>query len=1205
MQNLILKSVVLTGVIGASCFLVYQAKDGLRNITQESPDGEFVSIDPELGEAEAWVAGSESTVANEAKGPTLAGELTPLPALGEPEPTPSRLAAPSQPAETPEPVFHSVQPKLAASQPPPADSANRVPKGMPLFFTPNGDKKGADKPQGSARTPEPTLAQSTPEKSADPFALPGGRPPEQSESGDAKDPLPATPPSKEDPFAGGTMDLFANAPRGGSPKSSDNTAASPTPVDGTMPLLTGQAPAETENNPPRIGPESTGTPATPEQPSGRVALAASSESPEKSGEEGTTPLPVGNELPNLMPAPGSEVADSAASASEEADTLPTLSRPKGTPFGPSVAGSPDPSPEPANDPFALTAAPPAAETVAPSESAEPRRRQRFTSEPIGSLPPRTPTAAEPVLPRRDALASEPVLPAGNDDPFALGSTTPDSQPVEPTGMPPLPPAVAQNPEPGTVATPTPLGKEEVLPDVLPNTSSPQRPELVMPNPERIPVLPRQENPAGLGAEPIPTEVVPSGTNPFANRTEEVTPSSANENPFATRPAPTRTTLAEQPVRESMVTPAAFEDANRLASERQATEDVLPTPAGENPFASRQPIPSSVGGLNPLPTAGEPRLPNAAAAAPGRFSATSPTGPQSSMEVLPGSSPFETQANLGEPAPLPTARQNIVVTPRQESVVDPVMPAAETRRSPDDSPQPSLAYNDPFATSPQRSSQPSAPATSIPQRNPTPIATAIPEATVRPAEQPGELVGDASIDPATPTGPQSPELQIEKIAPQQAVIGEPLVYSIVIRNVGGSPAQEVTVEDRIPRGARLEGTIPQAVLSNGKLVWELGTVLPGQERKIQLKVVPIESGEIGSVAKVSFAAAVSASIRITAPKLTMSLEAPQEALVGERIVYRFVIANEGEGEAKSVILRALLPDGLKHPGGNDIEYEVGALAAGARRTVDLSLTATAVGKLTPVTLISNEGKRHAEMQSNLNVIESRIQITRTGPERRFVGRPGNYVTKISNPSSRPLKDIVIKETIPAGVELAMMPQGGQWLANQRTIVWNVDSLAPGESRDLVSQLVPAEAGSHQGTIIAADASGNQAEVATLLDAKGFSDLDVDLSAKQRVVSVGDQVSFRLKLRNDGTAAASNVRTRFEVPAGFEIVNANGPVTWETEGNAVQFASLEQLAVNGEQQFDVVLVATAAGNRKVTVTLESADYDQPVITEEPVRVIPDAP
>ncbi len=77
------------------------------------------------------------------------------------------------------------------------------------------------------------------------------------------------------------------------------------------------------------------------------------------------------------------------------------------------------------------------------------------------------------------------------------------------------------------------------------------------------------------------------------------------------------------------------------------------------------------------------------------------------------------------------------------------------------------------------------------------------------------------------------------------------------------------------------------------------------------------------------------------------------------------------------------------------------------------------------------------------------------------------------------------------------------------------------------------------------------------------------------------------------------------AGFEIVNANGPVTWETEGNAVQFASLEQLAVNGEQQFDVVLVATAAGNRKVTVTLESADYDQPVITEEPVRVIPDAP
>jgi uncharacterized repeat protein (TIGR01451 family) len=537
----------------------------------------------------------------------------------------------------------------------------------------------------------------------------------------------------------------------------------------------------------------------------------------------------------------------------------------------------------------------------------------------------------------------------------------------------------------------------------------------------------------------------------------------------------------------------------------------------------------------------------------------PIEPRSAPAVLPG---------LPVSGPLPQNEE----TPRKPSTAPLGLPTIEP--SPKSMPNPT---------------SPLSPAAGLPAIDPETPSTVNP------------LIGTGDADPAISRSPQSPELKIEKIAPTEAVLGEPLVYSIIVRNVGGSPARDVTVEDRIPRGAQLEGTIPQAFLNEGKLSWSLGTLPPGEERKIQLKVVPLEPGQIGSVATVSFAAAVSASITITAPKLTIKMEGPSEVTMGEQLTYRMTLKNLGQGIAKSVYLRAILPPGLKHPGGNDLEYEAGAIPPGGEKIIDLTVIPEREGVMTPVAQVSNDGKTHAETRADVNVLKSRLELVRTGPENRFVGRPAACITQVINRSTAPLLAITVQEKLPQGLELAGIPQGGQWDPRSRLITWTIPQLGPGETHTLQTEVAASTAGEMPGSLIAVDNAGNRAELETLMHVKGFAELDIDVSTPQKTVMKGERVSVRMSVKNEGTAAARDVHAKLILGQGLQFVAAHGPVDYQINGSQVQFASLEAIPVGAEQTFDVSFIANEPGSTKVTMQLENADYEEPLLRDHPLRVI----
>jgi uncharacterized repeat protein (TIGR01451 family) len=453
----------------------------------------------------------------------------------------------------------------------------------------------------------------------------------------------------------------------------------------------------------------------------------------------------------------------------------------------------------------------------------------------------------------------------------------------------------------------------------------------------------------------------------------------------------------------------------------------------------------------------------------------------------------------------------------------------------------------------------------------------------------------------PLGPQRPQLNIEKIAPQNALLGQPLIYSILVKNVGNSEAHDVVVEDRIPKGTKLSGTIPRAELTGKKLVWRIGNLAPSEQRKISIRVIPLEAGEIGSVATVNFVSEAAAATVVTAPRLEFELSAPRDAKLGRMVPFHFKVKNVGTGEARGVVIRDLIPAGLSHSAGNDLEYEIGRLPAGKWKELTLELKAAKVGPTVNTAVVVGDGGLSVKAEAAIEISGTKIAVSRSGPPRRYLGRPALYSTTLVNESKDDVDGIVAVESVPMGMEFAGASHGGQFNEGTRTIAWRIERMAPGETRVVKSKLIPKATGTQSSTVRVSVPDGEPAEATAETLVEGFAALGVDVASAEGPVDVGEKVTLRINARNKGTVAATNLVVTIDVPDQMAIVSVRGPGKHAQEGNQVRFGPIPTLEGRTAATCELVLQANKRGDNRIRVSIQADQIDKPLTREESVLVL----
>ena len=473
------------------------------------------------------------------------------------------------------------------------------------------------------------------------------------------------------------------------------------------------------------------------------------------------------------------------------------------------------------------------------------------------------------------------------------------------------------------------------------------------------------------------------------------------------------------------------------------------------------------------------------------------------------------------------------------------------------------------------------------------------ASVAVATRTSDAPGDRTLE-----GVQSPALTIEKISPREIQVNREAEFAIVVRNVGRVMAQDVRVFDEIPAGTEFLTAAPKPNRSGNRLDWEIGELRPGQEKRITVQMKPTRPGEIGSVAHVTFATQATMRTRVTKPVLEIRHSARPQALIGDPVVFDVIVENKGDGPATNVIVQEDVPEQLEYADGyRELEYEIGTLMPGQSKRVQLGLKAAQIGRLRNVMFASASGGLRAKHEIDMEVVAPKLVTSAEGATRRFLKRNVEHQFSVENSGTAKATNVELVARLPSGLRFVTANNQGRYDRNSHSVYWSLAELQPSIKAAVSLETTPVDVGK-QDIKFEAIADLNQKSNSTQpLAVEHLVDVFFDIDDVVDPIEIGSDTSYRIRVVNQGTKIATNVKLAVDFPNGLQPTGVEGNLRNDIRGQQVLFAPISTLSPGDEISVVVRGKGTGAGDHRVSVHLETDGRQAEVTKEETTRVYAD--
>ncbi len=460
-------------------------------------------------------------------------------------------------------------------------------------------------------------------------------------------------------------------------------------------------------------------------------------------------------------------------------------------------------------------------------------------------------------------------------------------------------------------------------------------------------------------------------------------------------------------------------------------------------------------------------------------------------------------------------------------------------------------------------------------------------------------GEAALE-----GPQTTQVTLQKILPGEIQVGKPAIFKIFVRNSGALTVPKLEVRDPIPWGVRVMRTTPQAARGpQGELLWSLGPLAPGDELSLETEVMPLQEGEVGSVATLSVITATSARTVATRPQLVLRAQMPQQVMIGEEVAMVITISNPGSGTATGVVLEEHVPTELQHSAGTDLENWIGDLRPGESREVQLKLRAVRPGSAANLLVARAEGNLRVEDRTVVQVLSPQLDLLVEGADRRFLDRKTIYRITIRNPGTAPARNVQLTATLPGGMQFVAANNAGSYDATTHSVHWLLEELPTNHQGTVELTLLPIAVGT-QNLLCAARADlGLAAEHSFPVEVEGIAALSFQVTDLADPVEVGRETGYEIQVVNQGTKAAQNIQLAIVLPEGMRLIGAEGPTAHNVQGDEVLFEKLALLPPKAEVAYRLRVQAATPGDHRIRVQLLSEDIQLPVTREESTRAFTD--
>ena len=347
----------------------------------------------------------------------------------------------------------------------------------------------------------------------------------------------------------------------------------------------------------------------------------------------------------------------------------------------------------------------------------------------------------------------------------------------------------------------------------------------------------------------------------------------------------------------------------------------------------------------------------------------------------------------------------------------------------------------------------------------------------------------------------------------------------------------------------------------------------------------------------------AMIEVQEPKLVIRLEGPRDVAFGERELYKLKLANSGNGAAENVILTLMpLNAGDTHP----VTHNMGTIASGDERSIEIELTARQAGNLTIRVEASGDGGARVELAEHVLVRRAALQVEADGPAVQFVGTPARYRIRVHNTGDASAKDAKLIAKLPTGVKFVSGSNGAKLEAAVEggNVVWALGQLSPGEQRELELKCTLALSGVNRLEFTTSAATDLVATTESVTRVEAIADLRLEVKDPDGPVPVGGDASYELHVHNRGTKVAENVEVMAYFSNGVEPISADGRTHRIAPGQVI-FDLIPAIAPADEIILKVRARAEVAGNHVFRAEVHCKPLGVRLVREEETLFYQDAP
>ncbi|MDB5348379.1 MAG: conserved repeat domain protein [Schlesneria sp.] len=669
-------------------------------------------------------------------------------------------------------------------------------------------------------------------------------------------------------------------------------------------------------------------------------------------------------------------------------------------------------------------------------------------------------------------------------------------------------------------------------------------------------------------------VPPGGQRPLILRGRQAIPPSAGLPSKYVRDASAADKLAAD---------KADKDADKAVAQKPAADKATAKNYYDELFTEQAPK-SQPSAASTVWEAESPEAPAAAATAPAKAPLTKTAS--AGFDAVPAADARKFAPGARGARPIPSATENKVI----QAGYDRLPPEAERK----------MIQQARSESAPKRSTAPP-----MPELGGSANTPAAPTAPVAPVTKTAARTVGATASPAAvDNSPQTPQITIEWTKKGEINVGQECLLELHVKNTGSVPTTQVAIDGQFAGTVRLTSAEPKPVASGDKVTWSFDSMAPGAEHKILIKLIPSRRGDLGATAQVRFTGTASASFQVEEPMLKVALKGPAEVTLGDPAPQMIIVSNPGTGTAHNVKVEARLSDGLEHRSpGERLIMEVGSLSPGETRSVRLPLSAIKGGQQSIGVTATSSSDASATTSAQLNVIAPSMKIAIDGPALRYKGRNAKYTLTVTNDGSVANNNVRIAHAVPEGFKFVSADHSGKFETSIKNVQWFVGRLEPGQNVQVSCDLSPVAMGDFSHTVSVLSDSGVRAEAKTQTRVDGTASLTMTLVDLDDPVEIGAETAYEIRVKNEGSKAATGVTIACELPPEMELKNFKAPVNAIVEGRQILFKSLEQIAPGGEAVYRVHVKGVQEGNHRMRVRMTAASLQEPVVREEATKVYAD--